>query len=235
MIKIGLSGRRSLCVFMACSVTLVISACGSADREVPPAAGPSWTDYVGAIGSAMRAELRRPSSNCHRSEHDPVWIEAAERMGERDRLARSGEVSDQRWRELDAENRSELAELIENHGWPEPCQLTRSAASALFYVVQHHRDDQIRQQALPLFEDMAREGQVRGSEVAMLVDRSLTDQGAAQRFGTQYRCQDGIWVRMPTEALETLDARREAMGLIPADIEARMVNRDPEDSRCANR
>lgn len=232
---IGLSGRRSVRLCVACGVTLVVTGCGSADREGAPTTGPSWTDYVGAIGSAMRAELLRPSPNCQRSERDPVWIEAAERMGERDRLARSGEVSDQRWRELDAENRSELAELIDKRGWPEPCQLTRSAASALFYVIQHHRADQVRQEALPLFEEMGREGLVRGSEVAMLVDRTLIDQGAAQRFGTQYECRDGIWARMPTEAPETLNARRDEMGLIPADIEARLVNRDLEESGCSNR
>lgn len=224
--------RKPLQWSVASLAAILLTACNSGANERPASAGPTWTDYVGAVGSAVRAELRRPSADCQRSERNATWIEAAERMGERDRLARSGEVSNERWRELDAENRSELAALLDTQGWPDPCALTRSAASQLFYVVQHHSDPQVRAEALPLFENMARQGQVRGSEVAMLIDRTLTDQGSPQRFGTQYQCRDGLWVRMETEAPDELEARRTAIGLIPGDMEARLINRERETNRC---
>lgn len=211
---------------------ILVSACGSAAPERGPASGPRIGDYLGAVGHALNAELRRPSADCNRHQQDPVWNEAAERMGERDRRARSGKVTDAQWRALDAQNRSELAELLRDRGWPEPCQLTRSAASELFYVVQHHTDPALRREALPHLEAMARVGQIRGGEAAMLIDRILRDNGEPQRFGTQYACRDGTWRRAETEDPANLEARRREMSLIPGDMEARLINAPDASDRC---
>jgi hypothetical protein len=211
---------------------LVLAACGSAAPDREAEAGPAWTDYVAAVGYAARAELSRPSNECRRDQRDPEWIEAAERMGERDQLARSGDVSDQRWRELDAENEAELAALLEEKGWPEPCRLTRAAARGLFFVVQHHGDAALRREALPHLEAMALAGQLTRSDFALLVDRVLTHQDLPQRYGTQYVCRDGAYQRVETEDPDHLDQRRREMNLMPADMEQRLINRDRPLNRC---
>jgi hypothetical protein len=182
----------------------------------------------------MRTEIGRPGGDCQRADLHEAWTEAAERMGEKDLRARNG-VSAEEWRRLDAENRAELAAVLEAHGWPQPCMLSRPAATGLFYVIQHHTDPQMRRDGLPVLEAMARQGRVRSSEVAMLVDRVLTDQDLPQRYGTQYVCnrQTGRYRRIETEDPQRLAQRRRDMGLIAHDVELRLINaRDAEDQRC---
>lgn len=211
----------------ACSA--VLSACGAGSSE---RAEPGMGDYFGAFAYALRAEIWRPSSDCTHDDHDAEWIASAQRMGERDREARSGQVTPDHWRMLDAENRQELATMLAEHGWPQACSLTRQAASELFYVVQHHSDDALRREALPHFDAMVRAGKLRGGEFAMLTDRVLTDAGDRQRFGTQYVCRSGLWVRAETEDPGGLEARRRDIGLIPASLEARLINGGDRAARC---
>jgi hypothetical protein len=216
------------------AVTAAFLAPACSDAEPQEA---RWTDYVSAVATAVRAEISRPGGECERADLHAVWTEAAERMGEKDLLARSG-VSAEEWRQLDVENRAELTSLLEDYGWPQPCMLSRPAATGLFYVVQHHTDPQIRRDGLPVLEAMARQGRVRSSEVAMLVDRVLTDQDMPQRYGTQYACdqQAGRYRRIETEAPEGLAQRRRDMGLIAHDVELRLINaRNSEDRRCRAR
>ena len=212
---------------LAISSALVLTACSNAEPDEA-----RWTDYAAAVGGLIRAELSRPSNDCRRDDIDPVWTEAAERMNAKDQRARSG-VSDEEWRRLDAENAAELASLLETRGWPEPCALSRAGALGLFYVVQHHRDAELRRQALPHLEAMAEAGRLRRSDLALLIDRVLTGQGLPQRFGTQYRCDRtiGRYVRIETEAPAQLDRRRRSMALMRADVELRLVNAR-NDGRC---
>lgn len=212
---------------LAISSALVLTACSNAEPEEA-----RWTDYAAAVGGLIRAELSRPPNDCRRADIDPVWSEAAERMGERDQHARSG-VTAEDWLSLDAQNEAELADLLEARGWPEPCALSRAAAVGLFYVVQHHSDAVLRRQALPHLEAMAEAGRLRRSDLALLVDRVLTGQDLPQRFGTQYRCDrtTGRYVRMETEHPSQLDARRRSMTLVAADVELRLVNAG-DDGRC---
>lgn len=213
---------------LAVCLVVILSGC-AADRDETDA---SWLDYASAVSGVVSAELRRPRGACDRSELDPVWSEAGERMGEKDLRARSGVSSDE-WRRLDAENVAELAVLLANHGWPEPCAITRKGATGLFYVLQHHSDPQFRQEALPVFEAFASEGRIRRAELALLIDRVLTHQDLPQRYGTQYRCDRsmGLWVPLPVEEQETLAERRREMGLIAAEVERRLIN-DRDDGRC---
>ena len=213
---------------LAISLSLIVVGC-SAD---PDRVDARWTDYASAISGVLSAELRRPRGFCDRSQLDPLWSEAGERMGEKDQRARSG-VSADEWRRLDSENVAELAVLLADQGWPEPCAITRKGATGLFYVVQHHSDPQFRQEALPVFEAFANQGRIRRSELALLIDRVLTHQDLPQRYGTQYRCdrRSGRWVPVQIEEPETLAERRREMGLIAAEVELRLIN-DRDDGRC---
>ncbi|AJQ86519.1 hypothetical protein XocBAI15_20760 [Xanthomonas oryzae pv. oryzicola] len=47
-----------------------------------------------------------------------------------------------------------------------------------------------------------------------------TNQGQAQRYGSQFHQVDGKWVRYAIEDRRGLDARRDELGLIPYDMYA---------------
>lgn len=54
-----------------------------------------------------------------------------------------------------------------------------------------------------------------GAPGAFLEDRVAVRAGHSQRFGTQGRCDDGVWSPSPLTAPEAVDARRAALGLAP--------------------
>ncbi|AKN99984.1 hypothetical protein ACU15_05125 [Xanthomonas oryzae pv. oryzicola] len=47
-----------------------------------------------------------------------------------------------------------------------------------------------------------------------------TNQGQAQRYGSQFHQVDGKWMRYAIEDRRGLDARRDELGLIPYDMYA---------------
>lgn len=213
-------------------IAAFLGGCSSNPDETEAQSGPRWADWAAAVGNAARAELSRPANDCQRENRDPAWVDAGDAMNERDQRARSGRVSAEEWRDLDRQNREDLAALVSERGWPVPCDLTRSAARGVFYVVQHHNDPERRREALPYLEAMAEQGQITRSDFALLVDRVLLQSGAPQRFGTQYICRDGVYVRNMTADLDGLDERRTSMDLMPAAMELRLVNRNNETDRC---
>lgn len=68
-----------------------------------------------------------------------------------------------------------------------------------------------------VLEAMTRAGlpEAFGAPGAFLEDRVAVRQGGPQRFGTQGRCDAGVWSPSPVEDPEGLDARRESLGLAP--------------------
>jgi hypothetical protein len=76
---------------------------------------------------------------------------------------------------------------------------------------------------VPLLEDFAREGTMPPSDVAMLVDRVLVQEGKHQRYGTQFSIEDGELVMDPVEDEEGLDERRRQMQLPPMEEYRRLL------------
>jgi len=89
-----------------------------------------------------------------------------------------------------------------------------SLASDIAALVQHG-DLAAQQRLLTLVEPLALAGEFNGQRYALLYDRVAVAEGRPQRYGSQFRCEDGEQVYPPLEDPETVDAMRAELGMEP--------------------
>lgn len=114
-------------------------------------------------------------------------------------------------------NATWLKGIIAEKGWPGIARVDRDGAKAAWVIVQHaDHDPAFQAQALALMQKASEASDADPADMALLTDRVLLAQGKPQRYGTQFaEAGDGVMELRPTEDLETLDARRTAVGLQP--------------------
>ncbi|HEL3158263.1 TPA: hypothetical protein UMF67_001990 [Stenotrophomonas maltophilia] len=110
-----------------------------------------------------------------------------------------------------------LKTMIADKGWPTYSRVGHDGAKAAWLIVQHaDHDPAFQAQVLPLIEHAAKAGEADLPDLALLTDRVLLAQGKPQRYGSQFTTAgDGTMELRPTEDMDGLDARRQAMGLQP--------------------
>lgn len=119
-------------------------------------------------------------------------------------------------RETSLRQRTRLAQIVADQGWPTISQVGRTGAKAAWVTVQHADDDpEFQQRMLPILHEAAGCGEAFGSDVAFLVDRVLVNAGHPQRYGTQFHFPQGWPVPRPMEDPARVDERRAAMGMAP--------------------
>lgn len=116
-----------------------------------------------------------------------------------------------------------LRAIVEEYGWPDSSRVGAEAAQAAFLILQHSPVLEFQKEMLPVIEDQAERGGVPRGEAALLIDRVLMYVGRPQRYGTQFRMEEGQWVLYPVEDEEGLEDRRQAMGLPPMDEYIRIM------------
>jgi len=125
------------------------------------------------------------------------------------------------WRRLniqDSVNYLRVNEILEKHGWLGTDQVTESANTAIWLVLQHADNNLAGQEKwLPVMREAVRTGKAKSSNLAYLEDRVLKNNGKPQRFGSQLYDDPmtGRFSLYPIEDPENLDARRKSMGLPP--------------------
>lgn len=191
-------------VMVPLSVLVLFSAC---DRAGPGRdGGPEAT-----IPDSVRAELVA--------------------MGARDQAAREGLTPERLQDTLflkemlrgDSVRTRRLRSIVDRYGWPTEAGAGSEAADAAFLILQHSPEHEFQSSMLPTLEELTRDGEMPPSQVAMLVDRVLVQEGKPQRYGTQFSIEDGELVMDPVEDEEHLEERRRAMRLPPLEEYRRLL------------
>ena len=116
----------------------------------------------------------------------------------------------------DAPLLARLLEIVKAHGWPGRALVGDDGAHAAWLVLQHAPSD-VQRSMLPLVRAAAARHDARSSDVALLEDRVLADDGKPQRYGSQlaYPPTGGTPKVRPIEDEACVDARRASVGLEP--------------------
>ena len=83
---------------------------------------------------------------------------------------------------VDASNIIRVEAILKQYGYPGKTLVGEPANKAVFYVVQHSR---VINQYLPLVKEAAEQNEIPFQLYAMMLDRSLMEQGKEQIYGTQ--------------------------------------------------
>ena len=108
-----------------------------------------------------------------------------------------------------------LREIVTRNGWPRVADVGKQAANAAWLVLQHSPSLEFQSEMLPHLEKLSKAGEFPASEVAMLTDRVLVNQGKPQRYGSSFTLVNGRFVAHPIEKLDGLDELRASVGLMP--------------------
>jgi len=102
----------------------------------------------------------------------------------------------------------ELKQIVAQKGWPTISLVGRDASEAASSILLHSPDPDFQKALLPQLERLVTEGQIVGSNVALLVDTILRSEGKPQRFGTQFKIHGDKAVISPVEDPARLDERQ---------------------------
>ncbi|GAB3923384.1 energy transducer TonB [Mucilaginibacter myungsuensis] len=117
---------------------------------------------------------------------------------------------------LDEANLTKIEAIIAKHGYPGKSLVGNEYQSVAFMVIQH-ADAPAREKYLPMIIKAAEQGELRASSVAIMVDRTLTDKGQPQLYGSQmHETSKGVKL-YPIADEQHVDIRRKKVGLSPLE------------------
>lgn len=118
--------------------------------------------------------------------------------------------------ERDSANLILVTQILDEYGWLGPDEIGDLGNSTLFLVIQH-ADLETQLKYLPMMRQAVKDGDARGSSLALLEDRTNLRQGKKQVYGSQIATdpETGEKYVQPLEDPDKVDERRAAVGLEP--------------------
>ena len=141
-------------------------------------------------------------------------LHAADQEG-RERVMNGTDEERAAIRAADLARADTVRQIVARYGWPIKSMVGSEGASAAWIIAQH--DSAL---AIEAFEHMkaAPRGEVSPSDLAMLIDRTRTNAGQSQIYGSQLKGKDGLFEFYPIEDLDGLAERRAEAGLMPLPL-----------------
>jgi hypothetical protein len=127
-------------------------------------------------------------------------------------------------KDVDAQLTAELKEIVAKSGWPTIALVGVDASNAAMLVLTHTRDRAWQASLLPELEELADQGKIDGSALAVVIDKELVGEGQLQRYGTQFKyLGNGEMALYSVEDPAGLDARRARVFLPPLAVEKQQM------------
>lgn len=101
--------------------------------------------------------------------------------------------------ETDLELTRELKDIVTQSGWPTIRLVGAEASSAATIMLVHSPDKDFQRRMLPELEALFAKDQIVGSDLAVLIDNLLLEDGKPQRFGTKFEIVNGEAVLNPID------------------------------------
>ncbi len=148
---------------------------------------------------------------------------------ERDQKTRAHGDSVEFMAYFDSCNLAEVAELIDQYGWPSKHFVGGAGNRAVFLVIQH-ADLATQEKYFPLLEKSVAEEESSPSHLALMTDRIFMRKDKKQIYGSQviFNKETGTQEFYPIEDEANVDIRREKVGLEPLKKYAKYFGIDYE-------
>ncbi len=118
--------------------------------------------------------------------------------------------------QLDAENGQKLLAIVDQYGWPGVSLVGEEGAKAAWLLIQHQDQNlDFQKRCLELLKKAVQLYEAAPRELAYLTDRVNMNEDKPQIYGTQWVYLEGDLSLYPVEDIESLDARRAQVDMIP--------------------
>lgn len=209
---------RSVRWVLIAGLLLSATGCGEAEPAPDPGPDPGPTPAGGSPSPAGAAPGCVDVEPAAGPDEDAAPTQPALRdelldLRDADQAERTGQVAGN----SDAARTDRLREIIEEHGWPTRTMVGADGASAAWLLAQHSDFDvDFQAEALAMMCAALAAGEADPVDVAYLTDRVAVNQDRPQVYGTQVgSCEAGRAVPAPIADEDTVDERRERVGLEP--------------------
>jgi hypothetical protein len=125
---------------------------------------------------------------------------------------------------IDAALTAELKEVVAAHGWPTIALAGIEASNGAMLILTHSRDHAWQLSLLPQLEQLADDGKIDGSGLAVVIDKELVSEGKLQRYGSQFKFVPGGMAMYAVEDPAGLEVRRARVFLPPMDAYKQMMS-----------
>lgn len=122
----------------------------------------------------------------------------------------------QKMYEKDSINTLKVSEIIDKYGWLDSDIVGKKGNQTLFLVIQHS-DIRTQEKYLPIMTEVARNGKISKSELALLVDRVEMQNKRPQIYGSQIQRVNGKFVIYQILDEVNVNKRRADVGLEPLE------------------
>ena len=102
----------------------------------------------------------------------------------------------------------QLKEIVAKNGWPTIHLVGAEASSSAAIILVHSPDREFQRHLLPELDILVTERKIIGSDIAVLIDNLLIEDGKLQRFGTKFQVANGQAVLEPVEDPAHVDELR---------------------------
>ena len=153
------------------------------------------------------------------------FIDSLQVMAARDMAVRTGELSEERWKEMaavDSANTAQLKRLIAQYGFP-TWSLVGYAVSSQAWQIAQHSNPVFLGEFLKSYRKAVNENDAEKRKLALMEDRYRMNEGRPQLYGSQLFGHDAFF---PIANIDGVDARRHAMELEPIKEYAKKFNLD---------
>lgn len=118
---------------------------------------------------------------------------------------------------IDAENQRQIANILEQYGWPKKQDFGSIGPSQVVFLVVQHAPHDYQKRYVEMARQAAKAGDLLKSSLALLEDRLLVSEGKKQIYGSQVSVnqETGKMTFFPIENEANVDARRAEVGLQP--------------------
>ena len=117
-------------------------------------------------------------------------------------------------KEKDSINLIKVTAILDNYGWLGADVVGEDGNTTLFLVIQHSNFS-TQKKYLPTMREAVKNGQAKGSELALLEDRVALHEGKKQIYGSQIGrdIETNLYYVLPLEDPDHVDQRRAEVGL----------------------
>lgn len=153
------------------------------------------------------------------------FMDSLQIMAARDMAVRTGELSEERWKEVaavDSANTAQLERLIAQYGFP-TWSLVGFAASGQAWLIAQHSNLAFLGEFLKSYRKAVKENDAEKSKLALMEDRHRMNEGRPQLYGSQLFGHNAFF---PISNIDGVDERRQSMDLEPIKEYAKKFNLD---------
>ncbi len=124
----------------------------------------------------------------------------------------------------DEELTVKLKTIVSENGWPTLSMVGVKTSEDAMLILIHTSDHAWQSAMIPRLEKFADNDEIVGSGLAVVIDKKLVAAGVKQRFGTQFKFEDGEMAMYAVEDPAQLDDLRAKWLLPPVDVYKQMMS-----------